>query len=148
MKLPWAITLILILNVLSLVILTALLIEDSQQKNIIVRETIVGTQGPIGPSAYTPVKGVDYFDGRDGKPGPIGPTGLPGYTPIKGIDYVDGKDGEPGSKGEPGEQGKAGKEVEFRCRDFPVKPSRVEWRYVGDDSWTILHELKDKCKVG
>lgn len=29
---------------------------------------------------YTPVKGVDYNDGKDG------------YTPIKGIDYYDGKD--------------------------------------------------------
>jgi hypothetical protein len=31
---------------------------------------------------YTPVKGVDYFDGE------------PGYTPVKGVDYTDGADGQ------------------------------------------------------
>lgn len=34
-----------------------------------------------GDPGYTPVKGVDYFDGKDG------------YTPIKGVDYHDGIDG-------------------------------------------------------
>lgn len=33
---------------------------------------------------YTPVKGVDYFDGEDGEDG---------YTPQKGVDYFDGEDG-------------------------------------------------------
>lgn len=36
-------------------------------------------QGPQGDPGYTPVKGVDYFDGA------------PGYTPQKGVDYTDGK---------------------------------------------------------
>lgn len=35
----------------------------------------------VGADGYTPVKGVDYFDGE------------PGYTPVKGVDYFDGKDG-------------------------------------------------------
>ena len=38
----------------------------------------------VGEDGYTPVKGVDYFDGEPGKDG---------YTPQKGIDYFDGKDG-------------------------------------------------------
>lgn len=37
-----------------------------------------------GADGYTPVKGVDYFDGKDGEPG---------YTPQKNVDYFDGKDG-------------------------------------------------------
>lgn len=49
-----------------------------------------GPQGPKGNDGYTPVKGVDYFDGQPGKDG---------YTPIKGVDYFDG---EPGVPGEPG----------------------------------------------
>lgn len=49
-----------------------------------------GPQGPKGQDGYTPVKGVDYFDGQPGKDG---------YTPIKGVDYFDG---EPGVPGEPG----------------------------------------------
>ena len=43
-----------------------------------------------GKDGYTPIKGVDYFDGTDGV------NGLPGYTPVKGVDYFDGKDGADG----------------------------------------------------
>lgn len=46
-----------------------------------------------GNEGYTPIKGVDYFDGIDGK------DGKDGYTPIKGIDYFDGEQGEKGEKG-------------------------------------------------
>lgn len=42
-----------------------------------------------GVDGYTPVKDVDYFDGKDGKDGE---NGKDGYTPIKGVDYFDGKD--------------------------------------------------------
>lgn len=38
---------------------------------------IVGTEGPPGPPGYTPVKGVDYFDGL---PGPPGTTSWNGIT--------------------------------------------------------------------
>ena len=41
--------------------------------------------GEPGKDGYTPIKGVDYFDGEDG------------YTPVKGVDYFDGKDGEDGT---------------------------------------------------
>lgn len=37
--------------------------------------------GKDGKDGYTPVKNVDYFDGRDGE------DGKDGYTPIKGTDY-------------------------------------------------------------
>ena len=64
------------------------------------------TPGPVGPKGedgYTPVKGVDYFDGKDGAdstvPGPTGPKGEDGYTPVKGVDYFDGAPGEPGKDG-------------------------------------------------
>ncbi len=43
-----------------------------------------GPGGPKGADGYTPIKGVDYFDGKDG------------YTPVKGVDYFDGKDGANG----------------------------------------------------
>lgn len=43
-----------------------------------------------GEDGYTPVKGVDYFDGVDGKDGI---PGADGYTPVKGVDYFDGQDG-------------------------------------------------------
>ena len=49
-----------------------------------------GPQGPKGNDGYTPVKGVDYFDGAPGA------AGKDGYTPVKGVDYFDGKDGVDG----------------------------------------------------
>ena len=54
-----------------------------------------GLNGKDGRDGYTPVKGIDYFDGRDGL------NGKDGYTPVKGIDYFDGKDGKDGEKGDP-----------------------------------------------
>ena len=96
----------------------------------------IGETGPKGEDGYTPIKGVDYFDGAPGTPGkdgangkdgkdgytPIkgvdyfdGAPGEPGYTPVKGVDYFDGKDGAdgaPGKDGKDGEPGPAGKDGE------------------------------------
>jgi hypothetical protein len=55
-----------------------------------------GKDGVDGKDGYTPIKGVDYFDGKDGK------NGIDGYTPIKGVDYFDGKDGTNGKDGSDG----------------------------------------------
>lgn len=55
-----------------------------------------GIQGANGKDGYTPVKGVDYFDGKDGA---AGKDGADGYTPVKGKDYFDGKDGADGKDG-------------------------------------------------
>lgn len=52
--------------------------------------------GKDGQDGYTPIKGVDYFDGQDGADGQ---NGKDGYTPIKGVDYFDGKDGKDGADG-------------------------------------------------
>jgi len=41
-----------------------------------------------GKDGYSPIKGVDYFDGENGNDG---------YTPVKNVDYFDGKDGRDGS---------------------------------------------------
>lgn len=43
---------------------------------------VQGIKGADGKDGYTPVKGVDYFDGKDGV------NGKDGYTPIKGVDYA------------------------------------------------------------
>lgn len=48
---------------------------------------------------YTPVKGKDYFDGQDGK------DGVDGYTPVKGVDYFDGTAGRDGVNGKDGKDG-------------------------------------------
>ena len=52
-----------------------------------------GKDGVDGKDGYTPIKGIDYFDGLNGKDGI---DGHDGYTPIKGVDYFDGDKGEQG----------------------------------------------------
>lgn len=47
-------------------------------------------KGATGDAGYTPIKGVDYNDGKDGK------DGADGYTPQKGVDYFDGTNGNDG----------------------------------------------------
>ena len=73
-----------------------------------------GDPGVPGKDGYTPVKNVDYFDGKDGQPGADGEPGQDGYTPVKGVDYFDGapgKDGQPGAPGKDGTNGKDGVSV-------------------------------------
>lgn len=53
-------------------------------------------------------KGDPGTPGKDGAPGKDGIPGKDGYTPIKGVDYFDGAKGEKGDKGDKGEKGKQG----------------------------------------
>ena len=55
-----------------------------------------GINGNNGKDGYTPIKGVDYFDGKDGKDGADGKNGIngtngkdgvDGYSPVRGKDY-------------------------------------------------------------
>jgi hypothetical protein len=64
-----------------------------------------GTTGQTGQAGYTPIKGVDYFDGVKGDTGSTGTPGSNGYTPVKGIDYFDGAKGDKGDQGIPGQNG-------------------------------------------
>ena len=59
-------------------------------------------KGPQGEPGYTPIKGVDYFDGKDGQ------DGKDGYTPVKGVDYFDGTPGQDGKDGKDGTEYHAG----------------------------------------
>ena len=82
-----------------------------------------GPQGPAGKDGYTPIKGVDYFDGEKGDIGPQGPQGLQGEKGDKGNTGPKGDKGDPftyadftaeqlvglkGEKGDTGEQGPQG----------------------------------------
>ena len=61
-----------------------------------------GIQGPKGDDGYTPIKGVDYFDGEQGPKGDKGDKGDPGEKGEKG------DKGDPGEKGEKGDKGDTG----------------------------------------
>lgn len=65
-----------------------------------------GDKGDPGKDGYTPIKGIDYHDGKKGERGLPGKKGKDGYTPVKGVDYFDGKKGD---KGDPGKKGKDGR---------------------------------------
>lgn len=54
--------------------------------------------------------GKDGAPGKDGIPGKDGTPGKDGYTPIKGVDYFDGAKGEKGDKGEQGVKGDRGEQ--------------------------------------
>jgi hypothetical protein len=64
-----------------------------------------GAKGATGADGYTPVFGVDYFNGTDGAPGAPGTPGVNGTTPVFGVDYFNGTDGAPGAPGTPGVNG-------------------------------------------
>jgi hypothetical protein len=67
--------------------LTGYATEDYVDTAINEIELTPGPAGKPGKDGYTPIKGVDYFDGEPGKDG---------YTPVKGVDYFDGKPGKDG----------------------------------------------------
>jgi hypothetical protein len=67
-----------------------------------------GERGETGATGATGQAGRDGVDGLNGTNGSDGKDGQTGYTPIKGIDYVDGKDGLAGQDGKQGEVGATG----------------------------------------
>ena len=89
-------------------------------------QTTLIPDGAQGPAGYTPVKGVDYFDGEDGAPGRDGVSPLVAVTVIEGghritvadaegeqtADVMDGVAGPQGVQGETGPRGETGNGIE------------------------------------
>lgn len=65
-------------------------------------------KGEKGDKGDPGTPGKDGVNGKDGMPGRDGAPGKDGYTPIKGVDYFDGAKGDKGEKGDRGEQGVKG----------------------------------------
>lgn len=65
-------------------------------------------KGEKGDKGDPGTPGKDGVNGKDGMPGRNGAPGKDGYTPIKGVDYFDGAKGDKGEKGDRGEQGVKG----------------------------------------
>lgn len=98
---------------------------------------------PKVSNGYTPVKGVDYFDGADGKDGTDGINGTDGKdslsthtetTVIKELS-IPGKDGEDGSDG---------MTPEIRCN---TDKNRWEIRYSSFESWGLLNGTAVRCTI-
>lgn len=67
-----------------------------------------GEKGEKGDTGDPGATGPQGSPGPKGDPGDPGPAGVDGYTPIKGVDYFDGADGLPGADGSPGPKGDPG----------------------------------------
>lgn len=65
-------------------------------------------KGEKGDKGDPGTPGKDGVNGKDGMPGRDGAPGKDGYTPIKGVDYFDGAKGDKGEKGEKGDRGEQG----------------------------------------
>ena len=91
----------------------------------------IGTPGPPGAAGYTPIKGVDYFDGINGQDGTPGPPGNDGAQGLAGSDSIvpgpqgpqgpAGADstvpGPPGNDGAPGAPGAAGSDADVTAHE-------------------------------
>ena len=64
-----------------------------------------GSDGNDGPVGATGPQGNDGADGNDGAVGATGPPGNDGYTPMFGVDYFNGQDGVDGTNGTNGVDG-------------------------------------------
>ncbi len=93
--------------------------------------TLRGETGEPGP------QGLQGYQGIPGVKGDIGPQGEPGLQGPQGVQGLIGPQGDQGLVGEKGEKGEDGREIELRCS---AKKGDLEWRYVGDISWTKLSE--------
>ena len=120
----------------------------------------IGERGVIGPKGMqgkTGKSGKDGERGDKGVRGEKGETGLQGFKGEVGNQGVEGKIGvkgeigergeiglqglvgERGERGETGRVGVDGREVEIRnFRNQNV----IEWKYVDEDEWTFLIDLK------
>lgn len=97
---------------------------------------IAGVQGPKGESGYTPIKGVDYYDGVDSSiPGPPGVSGPQGQQGPEGSPGQVGEKGEPGEPGMQGEPGPVGRRYVQRCN---LGTQVFEYQYEGDEVWTPM----------
>lgn len=83
-------------------------------------------QGPKGDPGYTPIKGIDYINGKDGVNGTNGKDGIPGTDGTNGTNGIDGATG-------------LTPEIECLNGDFVT-------RYPGDDSWRVLQKDSLACK--
>lgn len=78
-----------------------------------------GDKGDPGTPGKDGVNGKDGMPGRNGAPGKDGTPGKDGYTPIKGVDYFDGAKGEKGDRGEQGVKGDRGEKGEQGIQGLP-----------------------------
>ena len=93
-------------------------VGDASWTNLVALTTITGPQGPIGNTGATGPQGATGLTGATGPQGPIGNTGATGL------------------QGTAGTAGTNGRNIELQ-----TNTTHLQWRYVGDPTWTDLVAL-------
>lgn len=106
-------------------------VDSDVWHDIIDLNSLRGKDGVDGNDGYTPIKDVDYFDGKDG-------------VSVKGDKGEAGKDGQSikGERGKPGKDGKDGASVELRRTD-----THIQWKRTDEKKWhdlIAISELRGK----
>lgn len=108
-----------------------------------------------GKDGRTPVKGVDYFDGKDGENAVSNNTlrvvDQPIYTNIaptndqlaQAVATYCQQNNCQGPAGQPGDPGASARPEEQRCVVGLDGRSQIQHRYQGDDGWTTLYYLPE-----
>lgn len=105
----------------------------------VVRDTrVIENVAVKGDSGYTPILGIDYFNGTDGISikGDKGEKGDAGSTTIIENSYnIPGEKGDKGDQGQQGTQGMPG--ISSREREYIIDTvtNKLLWRYVGSTIW-------------
>jgi hypothetical protein len=97
-----------------------------------------GETGPAGPTGAQGATGSQGPTGNTGATGPQGIQGVKGDTGNTGATGATGAAGTNGTNGTNGADGDDGREVELQ-----KSATHIQWRYVGDVSWTNLVLLTD-----
>lgn len=101
----------------------------------------IGVDGANGKDGTNGADGKDGVNGSDGAQGATGTTGAQGEQGMAGQagqDGQDGTDGIAGINGADGADGTDGREIELQ-KDLLY----IQWRYVGDPTWTNLIAYSD-----
>lgn len=111
-------------------------IEISRLRSVVASiEIPQAINGIDGKDGYTPIKGVDYIDGNDGR------DSLSTTTIVKEPIYTNIPiPGPKGEKGDKGEQGSPGQTIVLRINPITLLS---ECRFLGDIDWQSL----DECGV-
>lgn len=136
-KINWLLTaLIIITIIMGAITITAILLhrDNLSEKIQSAVKNEVKSLDIKAENGYTPMKGVDYFDGKDGS---NGQNGTDGYTPVKGVDYTDGLKGEDGVNG-------VDAYIELRCNEIK---NRWEVRYTVTETFQVLNGYAIKCTI-
>ena len=114
-------------------------VGDANWTNLVALTTITGPQGPIGNTGPTGPQGATGLTGATGPQGPAGNDGAAGPQGPAGTTGPQGPIGNTGATGPQGATGNTG--ANGRNIELQTNTTHLQWRYVGDASWTNLIAL-------